>query len=47
VTTLEGLTETLGADFVLTGTKELPFLMREHARKYQLSVAEASLWRRK
>jgi putative 4-mercaptohistidine N1-methyltranferase len=47
VTTLDGLRETLDADFELVTTKELPFLLREHARKYQLSVAEASLWRRK
>lgn len=47
VTTLDGLGEVLGADFELVGTRELPFLLREHARKYQLSVAEASMWRRK
>lgn len=47
VTTLEGLTELLAGDFELVGRKDLPFLLREHARKYQLSVAEASLWRRK
>jgi putative 4-mercaptohistidine N1-methyltranferase len=47
VTTLDGLRETLSSDFDLVSTKELPFLLREHARKYQLSVAEASIWRRK
>jgi putative 4-mercaptohistidine N1-methyltranferase len=47
VTTLDGLHEVLDADFELAGTKEVPFLLREHARKYQLSVAEASMWRRK
>lgn len=47
VSTLDGLREVLSADFELTGTKDLPFLLREHARKFQLSVAEASLWRRK
>jgi hypothetical protein len=33
-----------------TGTapvKDLPFLIREHARKFQWSVAEATIWRRK
>jgi putative 4-mercaptohistidine N1-methyltranferase len=47
VTTLDGLRETLSGDFELTATRDLPFLLREHARKYQLSVAQASLWRRK
>jgi putative 4-mercaptohistidine N1-methyltranferase len=45
--TLDGLEEALAADFRLTGTKDLPFLIREHARKFQLSVAQASLWRRR
>lgn len=30
----------------LLHTAELPFLLREHARKYQWSVAQASVWRR-
>lgn len=46
-TTLDGLSRALSAHFTLAGTKELPFLIREHARKYQWSVAQASLWRRK
>lgn len=47
ITTLEGLREALEPDFEFLTAKDLPFLMREHARKYQLSVAEASAWRRK
>jgi len=47
LTTLEGLTRALSDHFTLVGTKELPFLIREHARKYQWSVAQASIWRRK
>jgi putative 4-mercaptohistidine N1-methyltranferase len=47
LSTLDGLKEALGADFDLVSTKDLPFLMREHARKFQLSVAQASMWRRK
>jgi len=27
--------------------RDLPFLIREHARKFQLAVAEASIWQRK
>jgi putative 4-mercaptohistidine N1-methyltranferase len=46
-TTLDGLTRSLSAHFTLTGTRDLPFLIREHARKYQWSVAQASIWRRK
>ena len=42
--TLEGLRAALEADFTLTGTQDLPFLIREHARKFQWSVAQASLW---
>ena len=30
----------------LLTTKDLPFLIREHARKYQWSVAQATVWRR-
>ncbi len=46
-TTLQGLTAALSEHFALVRTKELPFLIREHARKYQWSVAQASIWRRK
>lgn len=47
VTTLDGLREALDTDFELTATASLPFLIREHARKFQLSEAEASVWRRR
>jgi len=46
-TTLDGLCAALSAHFDLVCTKNLPFLIREHARKYQWSVAQASIWRRK
>ena len=46
-TTLDGLTAALSAHFDLIRTKDLPFLIREHARKFQWSVAQASIWRRK
>ncbi len=45
--TLDGLSAALGASFELRTTRELPFLIREHARKFQWSVAQASLWRRR
>jgi putative 4-mercaptohistidine N1-methyltranferase len=44
--TLDGLKENLAPAFELQRTLDLPFLIREHRRKYQWSVAEASLWRR-
>ena len=47
VTTLEGLRSVLERDFELVRTKDLPFLIREHARKFQLSVAQASIWSRR
>ena len=47
VSTLDGLKGTLEKDFDLQTTKDLPFLIREHARKYQWSVAQASIWLRK
>ncbi len=46
-TTHDGLRLALENDFALIGTKDLPFLIREHARKYQWSVAQATMWRRR
>lgn len=46
VTTREGLETALAGDFELVAVKDLPFLIREHARKFQWSVAEATIWRR-
>lgn len=47
VATLDGLRAELGASFELTATRDLPFLIREHARKFQWSVAQASCWTRR
>jgi putative 4-mercaptohistidine N1-methyltranferase len=44
--TLSTIGELLGDDFELIHTKNLSFLLREHFRKYQWSVAQASLWAR-
>jgi putative 4-mercaptohistidine N1-methyltranferase len=43
--TLAGIERTLGPSFSLEKTKNLPFLIREHVRKYQWSVAQATVWR--
>lgn len=44
--TLESLKAELKSSFALERTIDLPFLIREHVRKYQWSVAQASIWRR-
>jgi putative 4-mercaptohistidine N1-methyltranferase len=44
--TLDGLEKFLRPAFALRQTFDLPFLIREHRRKYQWSVAEASVWER-
>jgi putative 4-mercaptohistidine N1-methyltranferase len=46
VRTLESLQRELLPHFDLVATNDLPFLIREHARKFQWSVAQASIWRR-
>ena len=46
-TTLDGLQAALAQDFQLAATRDLPFLIREHARKFQWSVAQATTWIRR
>lgn len=43
----EALREILSSDFDLEETKDLPFLIREHERKFQYGVALGSRWIRK
>jgi putative 4-mercaptohistidine N1-methyltranferase len=45
--TLEALTSLLSPAFQMRSVFDLPFLIREHRRKFQWSVAEASIWQRK
>ncbi len=47
VSTLQGLTDALRPWFVRESRRDLPFLIREHARKFQLGIAEATVWRRR
>ena len=47
VKTRDGLQAALADDFQLIAARDLPFLIREHARKFQWSVAEATVWRRR
>jgi putative 4-mercaptohistidine N1-methyltranferase len=47
VRTLETLRQLLEPEFELKQARDLPFLIREHARKFQWSVAQASTWVRR
>lgn len=47
VHTLDRLRTLLGKDFEETVACDEPFLIREHARKYQWSVAQLSVWKRR
>ena len=47
VPALDGLRTALRAHFDLVSTRDLPFLIREHARKFQWSVAQATIWIRR
>ena len=42
--TLAALENALAPAFALRRTFDLPFLIREHRRKFQWSIAEVSLW---
>jgi len=47
-TTLDGLQDILGAHFDRVGApRELPFVIRETRRKFQHSLSEVSVWRRR
>ncbi len=46
VRSLDALKGHLEKDFQLEEIKELPFMIREHERKYQWSVAQATIWKR-
>lgn len=45
--TLDFLRDRLGADFELRKVVEIPFLIREHARKFQVSTSQTSVWVRR
>lgn len=44
--TLEVLKRELSPEFELERTQDLPFLIREHARKFQWSVSQGTVWKR-
>jgi hypothetical protein len=47
IRTVDSLQEILRDSFDLSQTAELPFLLREHARKFQWSVASGTRWIRR
>lgn len=47
VRTLDGLHECLDPHFSLQRRLDLPLLIREHARKFEYIVAEATVWQRR
>lgn len=47
VRTFEALSALLAPHFEMSRRKSLPFLIREHARKFQLGFADATSWTRK
>jgi len=47
VRTLDTLKYVLRTMFEFVEVKDVPFLIREHSRKYQWSVAQLSVWRRR
>lgn len=47
VTTLQGLKQALSEHFTLIAQHDIPFVIRETARKFQHSVAEMTVWQRK
>lgn len=44
--TIDFIIEHIGNEFELIEVRELPFLIREHVRKFQMSTSQTSLWRR-
>jgi len=47
VRTLESLEKILGAEFELLGVEDLEFVIKETARKYQHTVAQVTIWKKR
>lgn len=47
VSSLEGLTAAVGGPFELIDRRDIPFVIRETARKHQYTIAEFTAWRRR
>jgi hypothetical protein len=46
LTTFEGLSTAIAPAFTILHRQDVPFVIRETARKHQHSVAEMTVWRR-
>ena len=46
IETFSALKKILSPDFTFSRRRDIPFLIREHARKFQLCIAEATVWNR-
>jgi putative 4-mercaptohistidine N1-methyltranferase len=44
---LPGIKKELNGNFRLEHAEDMPFLIREHARKFQWSVAQATVWKKR
>jgi len=42
----EAVSELLSGHFELVSREDMPFMIREHARKYQWAISDASVWKR-
>jgi hypothetical protein len=47
VSTLEGLKVCLEENFELIATEDVPFVIRETARKFQHTISQMSVWRKR
>lgn len=47
VSTLDGLTKLLSANFELITTEDVPFVIRETARKFQHTISQMSVWKKR
>jgi putative 4-mercaptohistidine N1-methyltranferase len=47
VSTLDGLTKLLEANFELIAVEDVPFVIRETARKFQHTISQMSVWKKR
>lgn len=47
ISTLDGLTKLLEANFELIVTEDVPFVIRETARKFQHTISQMSVWKKR
>ncbi|OYZ66476.1 MAG: putative 4-mercaptohistidine N1-methyltransferase [Sulfuricurvum sp. 24-42-5] len=47
ITTLNALKEMLGKHFELVATEDVPFVIRETPRKFQYTISQMSVWKKK